>query len=68
MGMVFRSRGRNPRRLASDTAPAPWDPRPVILGYRLPQTITHLNQHKAQLFYYLKLQGNPVNTSHLWGM
>jgi hypothetical protein len=28
----------------------------------------HLTQHKGQLFYYLKLQGKPVNTGDLWGM
>ena len=55
-------------RLANDTASAPWDPRPLILGYRLLQMVAHLNQHKDQLFYYLKLQGKPVNTGNLWGM
>jgi hypothetical protein len=30
--------------------------------------VTHLDVHKSQLFYYLKLQGKPVNTAHLWGM
>jgi hypothetical protein len=30
--------------------------------------VGHLNQHKGQLFYYLKLQGKDVNTMHLWGM
>jgi len=29
--------------------------------------IQHLNQHKGQLFYYLKLQGKPVSTPDLWG-
>ena len=38
------------------------------LGHRLLGMIGHLTQHKAQLFYYLKLQGKPVNTMHLWGM
>jgi uncharacterized damage-inducible protein DinB len=47
---------------------APWDPNEVPLGQRLLQMVDHLKQHKAQLFYYLKLQGNPVNTTHLWGM
>ena len=47
---------------------APWDPRELILGNRLLQMVDHLSQHKAQLFYYLKLQGKPVNTGHLWGM
>lgn len=47
---------------------APWDPSEVPLGQRLLQMVDHLKHHKAQLFYYLKLQGNPVNTTHLWGM
>ncbi len=54
--------------LATQSAPAPWDPRDVKLGYRLLQMVGHLNQHKGQLYYYLKMQGKPVNTMHLWGM
>jgi len=54
--------------LASKAAPAPWDPSDVKLGHRLLQMVGHLSQHKGQLFYYLKLQGKPVNTMHLWGM
>lgn len=46
---------------------APWDPREETLGRYLLQMIGHLETHKAQLFYYLKLQGKPVNTGHLWG-
>ncbi|MGB2983342.1 MAG: DinB family protein [Candidatus Bipolaricaulia bacterium] len=47
---------------------APWNPREMVLGRQLFQMIGHLEQHKAQLFYYLKLQGKPVDTRHLWGM
>ena len=54
--------------LAHKKAPAPWDQSEMILGHRLLQMIGHLSQHKAQLYYYLKLQGKPVNTGHLWGM
>jgi hypothetical protein len=54
--------------LASKGCPAPWDPSPMILGRRALQMVGHLAQHKGQLFYYLKLQGKPVNTAHLWGM
>ena len=54
-------------QLATQTATAPWDPNKMILGHRLLQMITHLTQHKTQLFYYLKLQGKPVNTGNLWG-
>jgi uncharacterized damage-inducible protein DinB len=47
-------------------APAPWDGSTMMLGRRLLQMVQHLAQHKGQLFYYLKLQGKPVNTMHLW--
>ena len=53
--------------LHTKPAPAPWDPSEMVLGQRLLHMIGHLNQHKGQLFYYLKLQGAPVNTAHLWG-
>lgn len=49
-------------------ATAPWDPTEMSLGHRLLQMVEHLKHHKAQLFYYLKLQGKPVNTANLWGM
>ena len=51
-----------------EPTPAPWDPRPAPLGQQLLGMINHLNNHKAQLFYYLKLQGKPVNTMHYYGM
>lgn len=54
--------------LANKTVRAPWNPTDIILGYHLLQMVAHLSQHKSQLFYYLKLQGKPVNTSNLWGM
>ncbi len=60
--------GCKEERLANDKAPVPWDPTPTILGHRLLQMLDHLKQHKGQLFYYLKLQGKPVNTGSLWGM
>lgn len=47
---------------------APWDPTEKPLGPQLLMMVGHLAQHKGQLFYYLKLQGKPVDTSHLWGM
>jgi hypothetical protein len=54
--------------LANKMVPAPWEESPSkVLGYQFLYMITHLNQHKNQLFYYLKLQGKPVNTMHLWG-
>lgn len=55
-------------RLENEPTPAPWDPMQFPLGQRLMQMVEHLNSHKSQLFYYLKLQGQPVNTGHLWGM
>ena len=48
---------------------APWDPgREMPLGQNLLGMVLHLQTHKAQLFYYLKLMGRDVNTMHLWGM
>ncbi len=47
---------------------APWAPgKPRPLGWHFLQMAAHLDRHKAQLFYYLKLQGLPVNTEDLWG-
>ena len=47
---------------------APWAPGvEFVLGRHLLQMVLHLDRHKGQLFYYLKLQGKPVNTADLWG-
>jgi hypothetical protein len=54
--------------LTTKSVPAPWDPTPRVLGEHLLNMVQHLIQHKGQLFYYLKLQGKPVDTSHLYGM
>jgi uncharacterized damage-inducible protein DinB len=52
-----------------DPTAAPWAPEhPSPLGQQLLGMINHLTMHKAQLFYYLKLQGKPVNTYHMFGM
>lgn len=48
---------------------APWDPaHPRSLGENFLGMVGHLNSHKSQLFYYLKLMGKPVSTGDLWGM
>jgi hypothetical protein len=54
--------------LGGKSVAAPWNPEPRLLGQQLLQMVLHLGQHKGQLFYYLKLQGKPVHTGHLWGM
>ncbi len=47
---------------------APWAPAVQLpLGRHFLQMVQHLDRHKSQLFYYLKLQGKPVNTADLWG-
>jgi uncharacterized damage-inducible protein DinB len=46
---------------------APWQKVSYPLGFQLSQMIDHLNSHKSQLFYYLKLQGKPVGMQNLWG-
>jgi len=55
-------------RLASEPCPAPWDPTPMPLGMRMLTMVNHLDDHTGQLYYYLKLQGKPVNTMTRYGM
>jgi hypothetical protein len=54
--------------LATRKVAAPWNPQPQLLGMQLLSMVDHLDNHKAQLFYYLKLQGKSVHTGHLYGM
>jgi hypothetical protein len=54
--------------LLSKKSAAPWGGPEVTLYQHLSSMIQHLGQHKAQLYYYLKLMGKDVNTTHLWGM
>jgi len=54
--------------LASREIAAPWAPSvSMTLGQHLLRMIQHLDRHKSQLFYYLKLQGKSINTADLWG-
>jgi len=54
--------------LANKEVAAPWAPGEEFnLGRHLLQMVKHLDRHKGQLFYYLKLQGQSVNTMDLWG-
>jgi uncharacterized damage-inducible protein DinB len=53
--------------LTKKSAP-PWGGPEVSLFQHLYHMIGHLEQHKGQLFYYLKLLGKDVNTTNLWGM
>lgn len=53
--------------LSTKLITAPWSQGTKFpLGYQLFQMVRHLEMHKSQLFYYLKLQGVPVNTLDLW--
>jgi uncharacterized damage-inducible protein DinB len=56
--------------LAGKEVVPPWaaDQAPRPLGQHFLEMVLHLNQHKGQLFYYLKLMGRDVNTMHLWGV
>ncbi len=56
------------KNLGSKKIAAPWDPTEKLLGEQLLHMIGHLGTHKAQLFYYLKLQGRPVHTGNMYGM
>lgn len=53
-------------RLANERSAPPWGGPERTLFQHCNEMIWHLGQHKGQLFYYLKLQGKPVNTMHLW--
>ncbi len=54
--------------LAGRMVAAPWAPAvEKPLGRMLLSMVQHLDRHKGQLFYYLKLQGVAVNTGDLWG-
>jgi hypothetical protein len=46
---------------------APWGGREFSLFQHLLHMLNHLEQHKGQLFYYLKLLGQEVRTPDLWG-
>jgi len=65
LGMVVEAGEKN---LANKQVAAPWDPTVKPLGQQMLECAKHLASHKSQLFYYLKLQGKPVNTMTLWGM
>ena len=54
-------------RLALEGAATPWAPAVRrVLGLQLLRMVQHLDRHKSQLFYYLKLEGEPVETKDLW--
>jgi DinB superfamily len=55
--------------LTGETVSAPWAPdHQRTYGEQFLGMVVHLQTHKSQLFYYLKLMGRDVNTMHLWGM
>ena len=48
--------------LANRATAVPWAPgQKYVLGRHLLQMGQHLNIHKAQLFYYLKLRGKTLD-------
>ncbi len=56
-------------KLENEKTAAPWEPgNQRTLGVHFHSMVQHLQSHKAQLYYYLKLMGHEVNTQHLWGM
>lgn len=46
---------------------APWGGPERCMGEHLESYLRHLDTHRCQLFYYLKLQGKKVGTNELWG-
>lgn len=61
---MFEKAGED--RLINEKSSPPWGGPERTLFQHCHEMIGHLAQHKAQLFYYLKLQGKDVNTMHLW--
>lgn len=56
-------------KLETHRVAAPWEPGcERTLGEQFLSMMMHLQTHKSQLYYYLKLMGRDVNTQHLWGM
>ncbi len=56
-------------RLENEMSSAPWAPgMDKSLGAHMLDMCQHLDSHRHQLYYYLKLMGRDVNTEHLWGM
>ncbi len=55
------------QRMNTEQVTAPWGMQ-GLLGNMMLDMVGHLASHKAQLFYYLKLMGKPVNTFTLYGM
>ena len=46
----------------------PWMPEPMTLLEYMMQAMEHLSNHRMQLFIWLKLSGEELNTGHLYGM
>jgi uncharacterized damage-inducible protein DinB len=46
----------------------PWMPFPMTLVEFMMQAMEHLSNHRMQLFIWLKLSGEALNTGHLYGM
>ena len=46
----------------------PWMPFPMTLLEYMMQAMEHLSNHRMQLFIWLKLSGEDLNTGHLYGM
>ena len=56
-------------RLNGEMSAPPWNPEESrSLGQHCLNMTQHLDSHRHQLFYYLKLMGKDVNTMTLWGM
>ena len=47
---------------------APWMPFAVPFSAFMMQALKHVSNHRMQLFLWLKLSGEKINTAHLYGM
>ena len=46
----------------------PWMPVPMTLVEYMMQAMEHISNHRMQLFIWLKLAGQDLNTAHLYGL
>jgi uncharacterized damage-inducible protein DinB len=51
-----------------NTLKVPWMPHPMLFWEFMMQAAEHLSNHRMQLFIWLKLAGENLNTGHLYGM
>ncbi len=58
----------DPNDFRSKTVQPPWSPKPLKIWHYCLLMADHLSCHRMQLYQYLKILGEPVNTATLYGL